>query len=56
MADRVGVKYLGRIVELAPAAELNSAPKHPYTKAILSAVPLPDPNAEIQRERIKLEG
>lgn len=56
MADRVGVMYLGRIVELGLAEEVYTAPKHPYTQALLSAVPLPDPVAESQRQRTKLRG
>jgi oligopeptide transport system ATP-binding protein len=56
MADRVGVMYLGRIVELGTAHEVYTAPKHPYTQALLSAVPLPDPALEAQRQRIKLTG
>jgi oligopeptide/dipeptide ABC transporter ATP-binding protein len=54
IADRVAVLYLGRIVELAPAAELFSAPRHPYTRALLSAIPAPDPGA--RRERTLLAG
>jgi len=54
IADQVSVMYLGRIVELAPAVELYGVPRHPYTAALLSAVPVPDPAA--QRERIVLTG
>jgi oligopeptide/dipeptide ABC transporter ATP-binding protein len=54
LADRVYVMYLGRIVETAASAELYAAPQHPYTEALLSAVPFPDPTR--RRERIVLEG
>jgi peptide/nickel transport system ATP-binding protein len=54
ISNRVAVMYVGRIVELAPTEELFSAPKHPYTAALLSAVPEPDPRAP--RRRLMLEG
>ncbi|WP_210603704.1 ABC transporter ATP-binding protein [Brevibacterium oceani] len=56
LSDVVAVMYLGRVVESAPTDELFSAPEHPYTKALLSAVPIPDPRIERGRERITLTG
>jgi ABC-type oligopeptide transport system ATPase subunit len=49
ICTRVAVMYRGRIVELAPAASLFTAPQHPYTRALLSAIPVPDPDARGQR-------
>lgn len=56
VADRIAVMYLGKIVELADRDELYQAPKHPYTKALLSAIPIPDPRIERRRQRIILSG
>ena len=56
LADRIAVMYLGQIVEEAPTAELFADPKHPYTQALLSAAPVPDPVAQRTRERIVLHG
>jgi oligopeptide/dipeptide ABC transporter ATP-binding protein len=56
VSDRIAVMYLGKLVELSPAEELYSRPIMPYTEALLSAVPVPDPDLAAKRERIVLEG
>jgi oligopeptide/dipeptide ABC transporter ATP-binding protein len=56
IADRIAVMYLGRIVETGPAAQLFERPGHPYTQALISAIPLPDPRKERARERITVVG
>lgn len=56
ISDRVGVMYLGSLVEFTTSDMLYDNPMHPYTKALLSAIPIPDPNSEKQKQRIPIEG
>ncbi|MFG6115157.1 ABC transporter ATP-binding protein [Halobacillus sp. MO56] len=56
ISDRIGVMYLGHLVELTDSDSLYENPKHPYTQALLSAIPIPDPDVEESRERVILEG
>jgi oligopeptide transport system ATP-binding protein len=56
ISDRIGVMYLGKMMEIAPSDELYEAPLHPYTKSLLSAIPIPDPKSSIRDTRIILEG
>ena len=55
LCDRVGVMYHGKLVEIAPTAELYANPQHPYTKALLSAIPVPDPIAERNKKRMNFD-
>ena len=56
IADRIAVMYLGKILEIGSKKEIFHNPKHPYTKALLSSIPMPDPLEERKREKIILEG
>ncbi|MGE5703930.1 MAG: ABC transporter ATP-binding protein [Clostridia bacterium] len=56
ISDRIGVMYLGNMVEMTSSDKLYDNPMHPYTQALLSAIPMPDPDLELSRERIILEG
>jgi len=56
LSDRVAVMYLGRIVEIGSDSEIYEHPTHPYTQALLSAVPVPDPTMRGQRQVIRLQG
>lgn len=54
VSDRVGVMYLGKLVEIAPSTDIFSDPLHPYTRALISAIPIPDP--DVERQRVLLQG
>ncbi|GED72942.1 ABC transporter ATP-binding protein [Brevibacillus reuszeri] len=56
ISDRIGVMYLGNMVEMTESEKLYESPKHPYTQALLSAIPVPDPDLEKSRERTIIEG
>ena len=56
ISDRIAVMYLGSIVELAESSQIYEASLHPYTQALMSAIPVPDPHAGSAKNRIKLEG
>jgi len=56
VSDRIVVLYLGKVMEVAPAAELFDRPLHPYTRSLISAVPIPDASVERRRQRIHLQG
>ena len=56
ISDRVGVMYLGRLVELTTSKKLYEHPLHPYTQALMTAIPIPDPDVETTKEKIRLEG
>ena len=56
LSDRIAVMYLGKLVEIGPASEVVDRPLHPYTRALVSAVPIPNPQLERQRQRIILQG
>ncbi|WP_312349356.1 ABC transporter ATP-binding protein [Actinomyces sp.] len=56
MADTIGVMYLGRLVEEGPAAEVVHNPRHPYTRALIDAIPVPDPTRNSERDAVRLQG
>ena len=56
VSDRIAVMYLGKLVELSPAHDLFDSTRHPYTRALLSAIPIPDPDLDLEREQIVLSG